>query len=70
MIPLLYYVLFTFGYNCNVLSYKKPSSVPEVLRPLYESSTALAQKTTMAVRVPLLSILFLRKYEFPCRYVV
>lgn len=26
----------------------EPSSVPEVLRPLYESSTALAQKTTMA----------------------
>lgn len=26
-------------------------SVPEVLRPLYESSTVLAQKTTMAVRI-------------------
>ncbi|KAI3857670.1 hypothetical protein MKW98_028934 [Papaver atlanticum] len=26
----------------------EPSSVPEVLRPLYESSTVLAQKTTMA----------------------
>ncbi|KAI3947362.1 hypothetical protein MKW92_015451 [Papaver armeniacum] len=27
----------------------EPSSVPEVLRPLYESSTVIAQKTTMAV---------------------
>ena len=29
----------------------QPWSVPEVLRPLYESSTLLAQKTTMAVRL-------------------
>ncbi|KAK7845021.1 homeobox-leucine zipper protein athb-15 [Quercus suber] len=29
----------------------EPWSVPEVLRPLYESSTLLAQKTTMAVRL-------------------
>ena len=27
----------------------QPWSVPEVLRPLYESSTVLAQKMTMAV---------------------
>ena len=29
----------------------QPWSVPEVLRPLYESSTLLAQRTTMAVRI-------------------
>ena len=29
----------------------QPWSVPEVLRPLYESSTVLAQKTTMVVRL-------------------
>ncbi|XP_062078003.1 homeobox-leucine zipper protein ATHB-15-like isoform X2 [Humulus lupulus] len=28
----------------------KPWNVPEVLRPLYESSTVLAQKTAMALR--------------------
>lgn len=35
--------------------WNQPWSVPEVLRPLYESSMLLAQRTTMAVRLLFLS---------------
>jgi len=34
----------------NFIEIMQPWKVPEVLRPLYESSTVLAQKVTMAVR--------------------
>lgn len=39
--------------------YVQAWSVPEVLRPLYESSKVVAQKMTIAVRQTLLQSLFL-----------
>lgn len=47
-----------------ILVMKQPWSVPEVLRPLYESSTVLSQKTTMVVSN--LPLLFIINSEWNC----
>ncbi|XP_071940261.1 homeobox-leucine zipper protein ATHB-8-like isoform X2 [Coffea arabica] len=48
---LTYWFHHRVGYPCynNRIACQQPWSVPEVTRPLYESSTLLAQKTTMAI---------------------
>lgn len=50
--------LFLFPFPCQAWS------VPEVLRPLYESSTVLAQKSTMAVRIVQHLELIVRLWSF------
>lgn len=47
----VFFFLFFFLYLIKFVALKQPWSVPEVIRPLYESSAMLAQKTTMAVRI-------------------